>query len=133
MAVLARNHVPVLTCTSLPGNSEDHQARYIEAAAITAAKAQSRTSTPQPSPEIESLAKAVTGKWLLSVKSEPSASVPNDLANSGEETWRRGPGGFTLLEEEHLHMTEGELFLLGVVWWNIETNSKKDGKWDFPD
>jgi exodeoxyribonuclease III len=37
VAILARNHVPVLTCTSLPGNPEDHypedqQARYIEAA-----------------------------------------------------------------------------------------------------
>jgi len=30
VAILARNHVLVLTCTSLPGNSEDHQARYIE-------------------------------------------------------------------------------------------------------
>jgi exodeoxyribonuclease III len=32
VAILARNHAPVLTRTSLPGNSEDHQARYIEAA-----------------------------------------------------------------------------------------------------
>src|SRR5882762_8420397 len=42
VAILARNHVPVLTCTGLPGNPggrnskdrhpEDHQARYIEAA-----------------------------------------------------------------------------------------------------
>ena len=32
VAILARHHVPVLTCASLPGNSEDHQARYIEAA-----------------------------------------------------------------------------------------------------
>jgi exonuclease III len=32
VAILARNHVPVLTCTSLPGNPENHQARYIEAA-----------------------------------------------------------------------------------------------------
>ena len=31
VAILARNHAPVLTCTSLPGNPEDHQARYIEA------------------------------------------------------------------------------------------------------
>jgi exodeoxyribonuclease-3 len=36
VAILARNHAPVLTCTSLPGNAdghraEDHQARYIEA------------------------------------------------------------------------------------------------------
>ena len=40
VAILARNHVPVLTRTSLPGDSEvhkkDHQARYIEAAGVTA-------------------------------------------------------------------------------------------------
>ncbi|MGC1644993.1 MAG: endonuclease/exonuclease/phosphatase family protein [Candidatus Sulfotelmatobacter sp.] len=32
VAILARKHTPMLTCASLPGNSEDHQARYIEAA-----------------------------------------------------------------------------------------------------
>src|SRR5580700_9016113 len=32
VAILARNHSPVLTCTTLPGNPGDHQARYIEAA-----------------------------------------------------------------------------------------------------
>ena len=93
------------------------------AATITTAKAQSLTSAPKPSTEIESLTKALTGEWSLSVKFEPSASAPNGLANIGEETWRQGPGGFTLLEEEHLRMPEGELFLLGVLWWNTATNS----------
>ena len=32
VAILARNHTPVLTRASLPGNADDHQARYIEAA-----------------------------------------------------------------------------------------------------
>ena len=32
VAILARNHAPVLTRASLPGNPKDHQARYIEAA-----------------------------------------------------------------------------------------------------
>jgi len=32
VAILARNHTPVLTRSSLPGNTEDRQARYIEAA-----------------------------------------------------------------------------------------------------
>jgi len=32
VAILARNHAPVLTRASLPGNPQDHQARYIEAA-----------------------------------------------------------------------------------------------------
>ena len=34
VAILARNHLPVLTCATLPGNPEDHQARYIEAAVL---------------------------------------------------------------------------------------------------
>ncbi len=90
---------------------------------ITSAKAQSLTSAPQPSPEIKNLTKALTGEWSLSVKFEPSVSAPNGLANSGEETWRPGPGGFTLLEEEHLRMPEAEGFLLGIVWWNTATKS----------
>ena len=85
---------------------------------IATAKAQSLTSAPQPSPEIQSLTKALTGEWSLNVKFEPDATVPNGLANTGEETWRPGPGGFTLLEEEHLRMPEGDLSLLGIVWWN---------------
>ena len=76
------------------------------------AEAQSLTSAPQPSAEIQSLTKALTGEWSLSVTFEPSASPPNGLANTGEETWRPGPGGFTLLEEEQLRMPEGDLFLL---------------------
>jgi hypothetical protein len=85
---------------------------------ISGAQAQ---SAPQPSSEIESLSKALTGEWSLSVKFEPSASEPNGLTNTGEETWRPGPGGFTLLEEEHLRMPEGDTFLLGILWWNNAT------------
>ena len=92
-------------------------------ATITTAKAQSLTSAPKLSTEIESLTKALTGEWSLSVKFEPSASAPNGLANIGEETWRQGPGGFTLLEEEHLQMPENDLFLLGILWWNSATKS----------
>ena len=90
-------------------------------ATITTAKAQSLTSAPKPSTEIVGLTKALTGEWSLSVKFEPSASAPNGLANTGEETWRQGPGGFTLLEEEHLRMPESDLFLLGILWWNTAT------------
>ena len=84
----------------------------------TSAKAQSLTSAPQPSSEIQSLAKALSGEWSLNVKFEPDAAMPHGLSNTGEETWRSGPGGFTLLEEEHLRMPEGDLSLLGIVWWN---------------
>ena len=85
------------------------------------AEAQSRESAPLPSPEIQSLAKALSGEWSLSAKFEPSSSAPKGIVNTGEETWRPGPGGFTLIEEEHLRMPDTEVFLLGIVWWSTAT------------
>jgi hypothetical protein len=83
----------------------------------------SQAKTRQAPAELQSLLKALSGDWSLRVKWEPDASDPNGLANTGEETWRPGPGEFTLLEEEHLRMPEGDLFLLGVIWWNTATRS----------
>lgn len=90
---------------------------------IAAAKPQSLTPSPQPSPEVQSLTKALAGEWMLSVKFEPSTAAPNGVAKTGEEIWRPGPGGFTLLEEEHLNMPERDLFLLGIIWWNSSSKS----------
>lgn len=53
VAILARNHTPVLTCTSLPGNSEDRQARYIEAAVrgVLVTSIYLPNGNPQPGPK----------------------------------------------------------------------------------
>jgi exodeoxyribonuclease III len=58
VAILARNHVPVLTRTSLPGNSDDHhpadqQARYIEAAVqgVLITSIYLPNGNPQPAPK----------------------------------------------------------------------------------
>ena len=53
VAILARNHVPVLTCTSLPGNSGDQQARYIEAAVqgVLITSIYLPNGNPQPGPK----------------------------------------------------------------------------------
>lgn len=77
----------------------------------------------QPSQELQHLTKALTGEWSLSVKFEPTASMPDGLTNMGTETWRTGPGGFTLLEEEHLRMPKEDVFLLGVIWWDAPAKS----------
>jgi exodeoxyribonuclease-3 len=53
VAILARNHAPVLTCTSLPGNPEDHHARYIEAAVqgVLITSIYLPNGNPQPGPK----------------------------------------------------------------------------------
>jgi hypothetical protein len=91
---------------------------------LSGAGQSSKGGAPQASPELQSLIKALSGAWSLSVKWEPDASTPNGLVNTGEENWRAGPGGYTLVEEEHLRMPQqGDVFLLGVVWWNSTTKN----------
>jgi exodeoxyribonuclease-3 len=53
VAILARGHEPVPTCSSLPGNPQDRQARYIEAAVngILIASIYLPNGNPQPGPK----------------------------------------------------------------------------------
>jgi exodeoxyribonuclease III len=53
VAILARNHAPVLTCMTLPGNPGDHQARYIEAAVqgVLITSIYLPNGNPQPGPK----------------------------------------------------------------------------------
>ncbi len=90
---------------------------------LSAVAKDSKSGTPRSSPEIQSLIKALSGKWSVSVKFEPNSAMPDGAEGTGEETWRPGPGGFTLLDEEHLPTPEGEIFLLGIIWWDAKTKS----------
>lgn len=53
VAILARSHPPVLTRTSLPGNADDYQARYIEAAVqgVLISSIYLPNGNPQPGPK----------------------------------------------------------------------------------
>ncbi len=55
VAILARDHDPVLTRTSLPGDPQDRQARYIEAAVngILIASIYLPNGNPQPGPKFQ--------------------------------------------------------------------------------
>lgn len=55
VAILARDHTPVLTRRSLPGNPEDHQARYIEAAVhgFLITSIYLPNGNPQPGPKFQ--------------------------------------------------------------------------------
>jgi exodeoxyribonuclease-3 len=53
VAILTRNHAPVLTRASLPGNPDDQQARYIEAAVngVLITSLYLPNGNPQPNPK----------------------------------------------------------------------------------
>jgi exodeoxyribonuclease III len=89
VAILARNHVPVLTCTSLPGNPEDHQARYIEAAVqgVLITSTYLPNGNPQPGPKFNyKLAwfERQLDHFLL------SPNLSDRLVDGGVDRWARG-------------------------------------------
>lgn len=88
---------------------------------LKVASQDSKNQAPQPPPEMQSLIKALSGKWSVKVKFEPNSAMPDGVLGDGEETWRAGPGGFTFLDEEHVPTPAGEVFLLGILWWNGQT------------
>lgn len=88
---------------------------FIIAAALAQ---QTPTNSPQPAPEMQSLAKAFEGTWRITETYEPDEWTPNGGTGYGEETWRRGPGGFTFMEEVHDHGPGGESFGLALAWWD---------------
>jgi exodeoxyribonuclease III len=55
VAILARDHEPVLTCTALPGDDDDQQARYIEAAVngVIVGCIYLPNGNPQPGPKFD--------------------------------------------------------------------------------
>lgn len=79
--------------------------------------------SPQPAPEILDLTKALGGKWTTLYKFEPSEMMPNGGVGEGEEVWTAGPGGFTLIEEERIHVADRDEFILALHWWDKGTNS----------
>ena len=79
--------------------------------------------SPQPAPAILSLTKALGGKWSTTYKFEPSEMMPNGGVGDGEEVWRAGPGGFTLTEEERIHIADRDAFIFALHWWDKGTNS----------
>jgi hypothetical protein len=90
---------------------------------VAGAQAQSK-AVPQPPPEIQSLEKALVGRWSTTYEFEPGAMTPNAKGTgSGEELWRTSPGGFVLMEEEQIHTPSGVMFVFAIHWWDKSTNS----------
>jgi hypothetical protein len=94
------------------------------ALAALSAPALAQPSAPRPAPEMQSLAKALGGRWAITETFAPNDSnadgipTPNGGAGHGEEVWRSGPGGFTFMEEEHNFTPAGEVYITGYMWWD---------------
>jgi hypothetical protein len=83
------------------------------------------TATPAASAaaQLQQLSQALAGKWKLEVRFEAdSASGTKAMEGTGEESWSAGPGGITLIEQEHIPSPQGDVFLMGLIWWDSSRN-----------
>jgi hypothetical protein len=72
---------------------------------------------------LQALTQTLAGKWKLEVRFEADASAGNKVIEGpGEESWSAGPGGITLIEQEHIPSPQGDTFLMGVIWWDSTKN-----------
>ena len=83
--------------------------------------ASSRTTTAPNS--LQTLTRALAGKWKLDVHFEAVPAAGNKVVTgAGEESWSAGPGGVTLVEQEHIPSPFGDSFLMGLIWWDGRSN-----------
>ena len=80
----------------------------------------SATKNPQPGPEIQKLFSMFLGTWSITEKIEPSESMPNGGRGEGEEVYRAGPGGASIIEEIHLKEATAEISSMGLAWWDAK-------------
>jgi hypothetical protein len=79
-------------------------------------------ATPAPDP-LQALTRVLVGKWQLDVRYEATPFTSTKvIAGPGEESWSAGPGGITLIEQEHMPSPAGDTFLMGVIWWDRSRN-----------
>jgi len=72
---------------------------------------------------LQALTRALAGKWKLDVRFDAGAmGGTKNIEGPGEESWSAGPGGITLIEQEHFPSPQGDTFLLGVIWWDGARN-----------
>ena len=83
--------------------------------------APARPGSQGSSTDLQSLARLLDGTWKLTVRFEPTPQIPQGLQGTGEETWRPGPGGLTLTDEESFAAGAIKMTLVGLFWMDRAT------------
>lgn len=74
-------------------------------------------SRPKPSAQITRLLQSMEGTWLIKDELAPDKNFPKGKTGIGTIVWRRGPGGFSVIEEFRSQQGDEEVTGLGEFWW----------------
>ena len=71
-----------------------------------------------PRPEMQRLVSTFEGAWSVREEYEPTSQAPRGSEGEGQQLWRPGPAGLTLIEEYRSETPAGKVFGLSVTWWD---------------
>jgi len=75
-----------------------------------------------PGPPLQDL---MLGTWTIQVTHAPSAEYPKGRVATGQEVWRLGPAGRSLIEEYDEEDPAGPLHEIGIAWWDAAEKGQK--------
>jgi hypothetical protein len=113
------------SASAIPGGGEMRIFVTVCAAVVALAgpAAAEGKTPPQPGPEMVRLTKALAGTWSITYSREPTVQAPMGETAKGEEVWRPGPGGFSLIEDYRSSGELGKHTGLEVTWWDEDAQA----------
>jgi len=65
------------------------------------------------------------GTWTTQLQYEPSPAMPDGGASSGQEVWRAGPGGNSVIEEYFEKNAKGGFKEFTIAWWDEQAQGQR--------
>ena len=75
-----------------------------------------------PGPDVQNL---MLGTWSTQIRYAPTPEMPNGGTGEGTEIWRPGPGGLSVIEEEHEKNAKGEIDGFSIGWWDEKAGGQR--------
>jgi hypothetical protein len=88
------------------------------------ADVRSTASGPHVPPEMDRLYPRI-GKWQATIRTLPGPASPQGGVDNGIMTIRKGPGGYSIVQEFRSHGASGSLVGQSYTWWDEPTGSYK--------
>lgn len=88
------------------------------------APAATTAATPQPPPEMAALYPRI-GTWKVVIRTQPSESAPKGGVDEGVMVMKKGPGGFSIVQEFSSQGSSGNLVGQSYAWWDAKAKQYK--------
>ena len=92
-------------------------AAFLNLAMLVNAQSPKLSDNDQVLAETAKLLRTFGGTWSITETYEPTDTMPEGATGKGEEVWRAGPGGRSVIEEYRSTTSSG----FGLGWWEVES------------